>query len=272
VHEKVVANNFRALPFEEIEEMEAPGNGAIHFLCQRDRLAIRDPEMRNSLNFLFRFHRFLSSQLLYPILLSTLLAIVLYAGRVFQSHTLAHRNLVWNLFLAWIPYICSFTAAALHSLSPRGWWLILAPGVLWLIFFPNAPYILTDFTHLEDHPRVPIWYDILLFASFAWTGCFLAIASLRTMQILVKRYLGWLISWLFAAFALVLGGLGIYLGRFSRWNSWDLFFRPEDIFLEIASRLVDPWSNLRFFGFIALFTAFLVVCYLMFISVRRVSD
>jgi uncharacterized membrane protein len=228
--------------------------------------------MHASTNILYRFHRFLSSQLLYPILLSTLLAIMLYAGRVFLSHTLTHKNLVWNLFLAWVPFFCSFTAAALNALSPRGWWLLLVPGTLWLIFFPNAPYLITDFTHLADRPRVPRWYDILLIASFAWTGFFLAIASLRTMQILVKRYLGWFVSWLFAGFALVLGGLGIYLGRFSRWNSWDLFIQPIEILTEISGRLANPLSNLRFFGFIFLFTAFLVVCYLMFISVRRVSD
>jgi uncharacterized membrane protein len=228
--------------------------------------------MRSSIDLIFRLHRFLTDQLVYPILLSTVLALALFTGRVLLSRTLSHSNLVWNLFLAWVPFVCSFLAAITYSSLPRYWWLLLFPGALWLIFFPNAPYIVTDFQHLADRPRVPYWYDIIMFATFAWTGCFLAVASLRVMQTLVKNYLGWFVSWIFAAVALSLGGLGIYLGRFSRWNSWDLFLQPKNVILDIARHLVDPLSNLRFFGFTFVFTAFLLVLYLMFISVRRVGD
>jgi len=228
--------------------------------------------MRRLIEVIIRLHRFLTDQLVYPILLSTILALALFGGRVYLSRTLSHSNLVWNLFLAWVPFVCSFLAAITYSSLPRHWWLLLLPGALWLIFFPNAPYIITDLQHLADGPRVPYWYDIIMFATFAWTGCFLAVASLRVMQTLVKNYLGWIISWFFAAGALALGGLGIYLGRFSRWNSWDLFFQPKNVLFDIAGPLIDPLSNLRFYGFTFAFTAFLLVCYLMFISVRRVGD
>jgi uncharacterized membrane protein len=228
--------------------------------------------MRTTIDLVFRLHRFLSDQLVYPILLSTMLALALFGGRVYLSRTFSFSNLVWNLFLAWVPYVCSFLAAIFYSGLPRHWWLLLFPGAMWLIFFPNAPYIVTDFQHLADQPRVPYWYDIIMFATFAWTGCFLAVASLRVMQTLVKNYLGWLVSWIFAGGALALGGLGIYLGRFSRWNSWDLFFQPKNVLFDIARNLVDPLSNLRFFGFTLAFSAFLLVLYLMFISVRRVGD
>jgi len=228
--------------------------------------------IRSLLDDLFSIHRFLARQLLYPILLSTLLALILFAGRVLQSNALTYKNLVWNLYLAWMPYVFSLFVAFLNFIRPRSWGLLLLPGALWLIFFPNAPYIVTDFLHLADRPYVPLWYDIIMLATFAWTGCFLAIASLRTMQIMVKNYLGWGFSWVFAGIALYLGGLGIYLGRFSRWNSWDLVLHPKGVFSDIASRLVNPLSNLRFFGFTLLFTAFLLVCYLTFISVRRVNE
>ncbi|HLE15204.1 MAG TPA: DUF1361 domain-containing protein [Anaerolineales bacterium] len=217
-------------------------------------------------------HRYLSRQLLYPILLSTLLAVSLYAARVFFSRAFAYDNLVWNLYLAWLPYVFALTAGLLNFMLPRSWWLLIVPGILWLAFFPNAPYILTDFLHLEDRPSIPLWYDILLLASFAWTGCFLAVASLRTMQILIKEYLGLIASWLFVAVALALGGLGIYLGRFSRWNSWDLVFQPREVLFEVASRIVNPLSNLQFYGFTFLFTAFLLVMYLTFISFRQLSE
>lgn len=225
--------------------------------------------MHNLSKDLDRTHRFLTSQTIYPIILSTLFALALLAARVLQSRSFAYQNLPWNLFLAWLPYLFSMWAAALYASRPGRWWVIIFPGFLWLVFFPNAPYILTDFLHLTKRPSIPIWYDILMLATFAWTGCFLAIASLRTMQMLVKYHLGWLMSWIFVGAVLTLGGLGIFLGRFLRWNSWDIFISPKEIFYDVAIRVVNPLSNLNFFGFTLLFTTFLLVCYLMFISIRR---
>jgi len=225
--------------------------------------------MQNLIYDLQNLHRFLARQTIYPIVLSTIFALSLFSARVLQSHSFVYRNLIWNLFLAWIPYLFSIWAAALYSSRSGRWWVIIFPGILWLIFFPNAPYIITDFLHLADRPGIPIWYDILMLAAFAWTGCFLAIASLRTMHMMVKNHLGWFISWIFAGTALTLGGIGIYLGRFSRWNSWDIFFSPKEILFEVAVRVVNPLSNLNFFGFTAIITTFLIVCYLMFISIRR---
>ena len=219
-----------------------------------------------------QIHRFLIGQMTYPILLSTLLSLALYLGRVYLSgRWLIYGNLVWNLFLAWVPYLFSVGAAALQRLLPKAGVLLIAPGIIWLAFFPNAPYIVTDFLHLEPRPYVPVLYDILLLASFAWTGLFLAIASLRTMQVLVKLYLGAFVSWLFVAMALGLSGLGIYLGRFERWNSWDLVFHLDTILKEIAKRMLNPLDNVRFIGFTVLFTAFMLVCYLTFISVHKVE-
>jgi len=142
-----------------------------------------------------------------------------------------------------MPFLFSIWAAALYSARPGRWWVIVFPGFLWLLFFPNAPYLITDFLHLKQRPGIPIWFDILMLAAFAWTGFFLAIASLRTMHLLVKNHLGWFISWIFAGTALALAGIGIYLGRFSRWNSWDIFFSPKEILVDVAYRVVNPLSN-----------------------------
>jgi len=220
-----------------------------------------------------RMHRFFTNQLFYPVLLSTFLALGFYAGRVIlSSNWVVYRNLVWNLFLAWLPYGFSMLAAGLHHLHPKRWSLLLVPAGLWLAFFPNAPYLLTDFLHLEERPFVPLWYDIGLLVTFAWSGLFLAIASLRTMQALIRTYLGLILSWMFVLGALGLGGLGLYLGRFSRWNSWDLLLQPKDILTDVLSKFLHPLSNLSFFGFTTMFTAFLLVCYLTFINVHRVGE
>lgn len=222
---------------------------------------------------LYRMHRFCVTQSLYPIVLSSMLALMIYAGRVLVSGAwVVYANLVWNLYLAWIPYAFSFLAAALYRSFPKSWWLLIVPGGVWLIFFPNAPYIVTDFFHLTPRPSIPLWYDIMLITAFSWTGIFLALASLRTMQGLVKIYLGEIVGWAFVGVCLALSGLGIYLGRFERWNSWDLLVHPHRIFADIAVRFFDPLSNIRFFSFTILFTAFLLVCYLTFISMRHVGE
>ncbi len=205
-------------------------------------------------------HRALMRNAFYPLLLSSGMALALYSARVWRSHKITFLFLVWNLILAWVPYLASLWAEGWSRLLRGRWWLL--PGALWLAFFPNASYIVTDFWHLQDRPPVPVWYDIGLLAVFAWTGLFLAVHSLRIMQGLVRRYLGALVSWLFVAGAVVLSGLGVYLGRFLRWNSWDLLFRPQAVLADVAMRVLFPWQHPRTVGVTLLFGALLFICYL----------
>lgn len=224
-------------------------------------------------NTILRFHRLLIDHSIYPIVLSTLYSLILYAGRVLGSGTwVVYANLVWNLFLAWVPYVFSIITDGLHRLFPRQWWLQVPAGMIWLLFFPNAPYILTDFFHLAPRYGSPLWYDTLLLIAFSFTGIFLAFASLRTMQRLVSYYAGRFVGWVFAFLALVLSGVGIYLGRFERWNSWDMLTQPERILADILAPMTDPLNSLRFFGFSSLFTAFLLICYLMFATMKRPDE
>lgn len=211
---------------------------------------------------LHQAHRFLIRQSFYPLLLSTLLATALCAGQIYRSRSTSYITLVWNLFLAWIPYLSSLWADRLHQRQPPQWWYLIIPGALWLLFFPNAPYIVTDFGHLRERPSIPLWYDIGMLTSFAWTGLFLAVFSLQTMQRLVRHYVGSALSWIFVIIVFGLSGLGIYLGRFLRWNSWDMFLRPKEILRDIAVPLLDPWGYPRAFGVTFLFGAILLVCYL----------
>ena len=211
-----------------------------------------------------QLHRFLARQALYPMLLSTGLACGLFAGRVYLSQSATYVFLVWNLFLAWIPYASSLWAAHLHRYYPRRWWVLVFPGAIWLIFFPNAPYILTDFLHLQSRWAVPMWYDTVLLAAFSWTGLFLGIFSLRAMQSLVRAFLGSTVSWLFVLGTLVASSLGIYIGRFLRWNSWDLLLHPQGVWADVAVRLANPLVYRQTFGVTVLFAAFLLVCYLTF--------
>lgn len=210
----------------------------------------------------YKTHRFMACHSLYPLALSSLLACSIWVGRVIKSHSLTGGGLIWNLFLAWVPYLCSMWVAYLHQRNQRQWWRLLLPSALWLIFFPNAPYILTDLWHLGERPPIPMWYDIGLFVTFAWTGCFLGVASLRSMQTVVKNYLGRIASWTFVIGTIGLSGFGIYLGRFLGWNSWDLFANPIAVLHDMGAWLFHPRTHLQTYAFASLFAAILFVCYL----------
>ena len=102
-----------------------------------------------------------------------------------------YAGLAWNLFLAWLPMIAALTAYNLKRSDTRGVWVLIVPCVfLWLLFFPNAPYILTDLLHLRARDGVPLWYDLILLIVFAWTGTFLGLVSLYLMHLLVRRAAG----------------------------------------------------------------------------------
>ena len=171
--------------------------------------------------------------------------------------------------MAWIPYGWSLWAASIHRRYPRRRWSLLLPGALWLLFLPNAPYIVTDFLHLRERPPVPLWYDTGMLMAFAWAGCFLGIASLDLMHRIVKDFLGQARSWLFVLAVVGLSGLGIYLGRFLNWNSWDLFLFPQEVLGDLGSRLIHPLSNLQTYGVTFVFAALLFAAYWMFTSVRQ---
>jgi uncharacterized membrane protein len=214
-----------------------------------------------------RLHRFLDRYLFYPALLSSALSAAMFAGRVAVSGDDTYGFMIWNLILAWIPYLCSLWAAVVARRYP--WWGLPIPALLWLLFLPNAPYMVTDFLHLHHRPPVPVWYDSILLTSFAWTGCYLAVASLRIMQALVDNHLGQRASWAFVGVTLVLTGFGIYLGRFLDWNSWDLFTRPGGVLSDVLPRLLNPLDHPRTYGVTILFAAFLFVFYVTFVAAHR---
>ena len=191
---------------------------------------------------------------------ATIVCFVMIAGRIFYTETITYAFLVWNLFLAWIPFMISF---ALYHTRDRRPLVVLLAGVVWLAFFPNAPYIVTDLIHLRSTRNAPIWFDAILLTSCAWTGLFLGLVSLRMMQSLVRRRFGLIAGWCFAAAILCLSSFGVYLGRFQRWNSWDIVTNPVALFYDIADKLLDPLANREAVGVTLLFTMFLAVAYIM---------
>ena len=134
--------------------------------------------------------------------------------------------LTWNLFLAWIPFVLSLCVAAVHGRGgPRPLLWVLGAG--WLLFLPNAPYILTDFIHLGRVGGAPLWFDAALIGAFAAAGLALGLASLLVVHHVVEARAGRVVGWAVAVGSLVLSTIGIYLGRFPRFNSWDVVTNPH---------------------------------------------
>ncbi|HEX8505641.1 MAG TPA: DUF1361 domain-containing protein [Hymenobacter sp.] len=197
--------------------------------------------------------------LVFVLAASIVLSMVLVVGRVVMTGRLTFLFLVWNLFLAVIPFALStLLGTAKGPLRAR---LLVPVGAAWLLFFPNAPYILTDLFHLDARPGVPLWYDLALILSCAWNGLMLAYASLSDMQRLVQLRLGVGAGWAFAGVALLLSSFGIYLGRYLRFNSWDVLANPLTLFYDIVNRILHPFSFPGTWGVTLVFGLFLMVGY-----------
>lgn len=174
------------------------------------------------------------------------MALGLLAARMLMAA--GYGFLAWNLFLAWIPLLL---AVAVVKASRSGRRLSLAPLlVLWLLFFPNAPYVVTDFVHLRDIGGMPRWYDVIMLASFAAAALALGFVSLYLVQDLVRAKLGDEWSWVGALAVIALSGVGIYLGRVVKLNSWDLL-DPGRLHAALAAG--DVWEQ----GHPVVMTAFL---------------
>jgi uncharacterized membrane protein len=198
---------------------------------------------------------------------ATTLCIGLLALRAWHYHSSTQRWLVWNLFLAWLPTLGAFAAYNLHHWPTRLRWLpILGFALLWLLFLPNATYLITDIIHLKQSNSVPLWYDLITLVTFAWTGSFLGLVSLFLMQELVRRTVGRAASWLFVAGVLLLNGFGVYFGRFLRWNSWDALFRPTSLLNNLWDGLLHPREHMQTLAFAVLFTLLFSAVYLMMLS------
>lgn len=200
--------------------------------------------------------------LLAALIISSIMSIGIYVGRVAYSGHWAFFFLSWNLFLAWIP-MCSALALWYLDQQKRGSNVIyLALFCCWLLFFPNSPYLVTDLLHLTKRPYVPLWYDMMLIFSYAWNGLLLGFISLWIVQAFVQTRFGKVASWLVVSFSLAASGFGIYLGRFLRWNSWDLFVDPRGLAVVILDRVANPLAYRQTIAVTLLFSGFLTVAYI----------
>lgn len=179
-------------------------------------------------------------------------------------------NLVWNLALAWIPLVVALLVYDAHRRGARPA-VLLAGGAAWLLFFPNAPYLVTDFKHLDAWSGVPIWFDVVLLSAAAWTGLLLGFASLYLVQSVVRDLLNAGAAWAVVLGSIALGSFGMYLGRFERWNSWDAVTSPRHLLGDVWSGATSPAEHPRALAVTVLFTGFLTLAYLAVYSMVQLG-
>lgn len=186
--------------------------------------------------------------------------------RYFITGTKVFLFLNWNLFLAFIPWLLS-SVIVIKGIDKK--FILILLILSWLVFFPNSPYILTDLFHLRLRSSAPIWFDLIVILSFAWTGLIYGFTSLMDIEVLLKKYLKekW-INFTIVLF-LFLSGFGIYLGRYLRWNSWDILTNPFELSSDIIDRFVNPFIHPRTWGMTLLMGILLNA---MYFSIKFIKD
>jgi uncharacterized membrane protein len=220
-----------------------------------------------SKNFFLEKYYFSRPEMEKLLIISALFSILLLSARVIITNKLLFVFLPWNLFLAWVPYQISTALMQKPGLVERRWKLG-ALCIAWILFIPNAFYILTDLFHLQLREESTRWFDLTLIFSFAWNGLLLGILSVRQMEKIASHVVGLKSEWLFLAPVMWLIALGIYIGRFMRFNSWDVITNPFTLFGEIGFMLIHPFRHFVSWSTIACFAIFMTIIY---ISIKRLA-
>jgi len=207
---------------------------------------------------------FLANALNRLLCLSIVFSVLLALIRVIHTGHVDYIFLVWNLLLGGIPCFIS------QWLTQRTGWIrrpfAFSMGLLvWLLFIPNSFYMLTDLFHLigeSNDQIVPFWYDLILIFSFAWNGLILGILSIRQMEKLLKNYFPRMGELVFLYPVMWMNALGVYIGRYLRYNSWDVLTNPIQLAQDIFRLLFHPFIYQRAWGMIFCFSTLMTLMYL----------
>lgn len=216
-------------------------------------------------NFLFRFYFSLddSEQIL---ILCSLFSVGLISFRIIYTGHLLFVFLVWNLFLAYVPYAIS---KKMSGFPVKTKWKFLIYALGWLLFIPNAFYIITDLFHLDMNEDVPLWYDLALLLSFAWNGLLFGILSVRQMERLFESNFNKKADLLFILPVMALNGFGVYIGRYLRFNSWDIIANPFQLINDIICMFIHPLRNRFDWSMIICYTILLTLIYC---TIKKISN
>lgn len=201
-------------------------------------------------------------QLINYLLISSVISLIILAGRIIFITDWAFYFITWNLFLAWVPFILAYYLY--YFALKKGIYIQTTLFVIWLLFLPNAPYLITDFIHLTTWYKLPIWYDIILFTSFAWNGIILGFVSIFLVENFLKKITTTKKTNILINLSLFLSCFGIYFGRYMRHNSWDVLAHPILIAGNLANTILDKENAFNMIGMTLTWFLFLAGGYRLF--------
>jgi uncharacterized membrane protein len=175
--------------------------------------------------------------------------------------------MIWNLILAFIPYFISKRLSTQSDRMKNNLKFALI-FIAWLLFIPNSFYIITDLFHLHRSDAMPVWFDLALIFSFAWNGLMLGIISVMQMERIIRSRFHIRHEFVFLFPVMCLIALGVYIGRYMRFNSWDLVTNPLSLFSDISYMFVHPLRNFSDWAMIGCFSIFMTI---MYICIKRMT-
>jgi uncharacterized membrane protein len=201
---------------------------------------------------------------------SIIFTVILLIVRVVVCMQGMYLFLVWNFFLAAVPWLISRAILKGSSINLKTVCLLFC----WLIFFPNAAYTITDIFHFKERPPIPFWFDLLVFVSAAWYGLIIGMVSLLQVEDFLLQHFKKRVVNFMVALSLILSAFGIYLGRYLRFNSWEVLTHPASLISQLLSRCINPLQHPRTWGFTILFGCMLLIIHYTvkkLVDVRRVN-
>lgn len=186
--------------------------------------------------------------------------LILYITRIVFTGSLSYFFLNWNLFLAAVPWIISHIIYSNEEIKTRKL-LILPLLFLWVLFLPNAPYILTDLFHLKNQKIMPLWFDWLMILAYGLTGLSFGIYSIKIFENIISKTVNILKRKLIISLLLFLVSFGVFIGRYLRWNSWDFISNPLPLFSDLAERVLNPFHYPGTWGMTILYGILLNILY-----------
>lgn len=201
------------------------------------------------------------------------LVTVLILARVLYTGSYNFLFLFWNIFLAWVPFIISGIILRMAlNYDKKYLGVMIIGGILWLITFPNAPYLVTDVIHLRTAKLIPLWYDVILLFVTAFVGMLFTFHSLSHIEKVLKIKYSKIKTSVFLGLLIFISSFGIYVGRFLRWNSWDVFTNPSELVIDIWKVFLHPNLYKEAYAFTLVMLVFIGVSYSAWKSGNETSE
>lgn len=169
-----------------------------------------------------------------------IVSVFLLLVRATASDSSRYLFLPWNLFLAAVPLLLAWWL--IWRVRQFGWlkWQQILLTFAWIAFLPNSFYLITDFIHLQPNHEADLLFDIVLLASFMISGLILGMLSIYMVHVEIAKRLRGQLTYVLVGLVLLASSFAVCLGRYTRWNTWDILLQPAGLLFDVSDRLINP--------------------------------